>query len=324
MLEKPLQPSHIADVFEEYFFRKTAANPNGDLAYERWFQRLKDKHILLVDDSQASRMFIPIFLQSTGCHIRQASNGKEAIDLMDEHDFDIVLMDMEMPVLGGLEATRLIRSGKVFLRFKGFKEIPIIALTGNTDQKTVEEIKEAGMNDHLGKPATRDQLVEMMATWLAPNHANDADKLYSNLDAPGLSKPTLETHQKHPSPYARYTWQQLDDIPILDEKLVGELRQVNGLSVAQALIGIFLEEVSGQLAELSAAYDTQNIPEVSRLSHTIKGSTGTLGAIRLEHTAGLINANTLTNTLNETPDWLVRLKETYSATKQALEYDIQS
>jgi two-component system CAI-1 autoinducer sensor kinase/phosphatase CqsS len=322
VLEKPLQPSHIAEVFEEYFFRKTAANPNGDLAYERWSQRLKDKHILLVDDSQASRMFIPIFLQSTGCYIRQASNGKEAIDLMDEYDFDIVLMDMEMPVLGGLEATRLIRSGKVFLRFKGFKEIPIIALTGNTDQKTIESIKEAGMNDHLGKPATRDQLVEMMATWLASDPADGSDKqsnLYSDLNASGLSKPTLETPSKPPSPYAHYSWQQLGDIPILDELIVNDLKQVNGLSVANALIGIFLEEVTGQMEELSTAYDTQNVPEVSRLSHTIKGSAGTVGAIRMEHTAELINASTLNNTLNEIPDWLVRFKDTYTATKQALE-----
>ena len=75
-------------------------------------------------------------------------------------------MDMEMPVLNGVDTTKMIREGKCFTTFKKHKEIPIIALTGNTDDENIALTKNSGMNDHLGKPVGREDLAVVLSTWL--------------------------------------------------------------------------------------------------------------------------------------------------------------
>ena len=160
-IAKPLTRKHLLSLFEDYFFseNKQVINVNDII--------LENRNVLIVDDNLTSRKFMSFILERMGAHVIQAENGKQAITCLEENDCDIVFMDMEMPVMNGVNATQMIREGKCFKRFTKHREIPIIALTGNTDAENIALSKQSGMNAHLGKPVSKDELVKILSIWLA-------------------------------------------------------------------------------------------------------------------------------------------------------------
>ncbi|MCX6180066.1 MAG: response regulator [Chlorobiales bacterium] len=108
---------------------------------------LSGKVVLVVDDSAINLMVIRSMLKQHGITVLEASNGKEALDKLENHHCDLLLIDIQMPVLDGLEATKRIRLGKHY-----FRNIPIIGLSGDSSNETVSMAKQSGMNDYLIKP----------------------------------------------------------------------------------------------------------------------------------------------------------------------------
>ena len=159
-IAKPLTKEHVLSLFEDHFFseKKPVISSKGII--------LENRNVLIVDDNLTSRKFMSLILERRGAHVVQAEHGEQAITSLEENDYDIVFMDMEMPVMNGVNATQMIREGKCFKRFNKFREIPIIALTGNTDDENIALAKQSGMNDHLGKPVGRDDLAKVLSTWL--------------------------------------------------------------------------------------------------------------------------------------------------------------
>ena len=160
-ISKPLRKENILALFEKYFFSET------QLAIYSTELTLDNNDVLVVDDNLTSRRFMSFILERMGAHVAQAENGEQAIQCMEKNDYDIVFMDMEMPVLNGVNATQMIRKGKCFKRFTKYREIPIIALTGNTDAENIALTKQSGMNDHLGKPVSKEDLAKALSIWLA-------------------------------------------------------------------------------------------------------------------------------------------------------------
>lgn len=159
-IAKPLTRKHLLSLFEDYFFSENEQVINvNDII-------LENRNVLIVDDDLTSRKFMSIILEHMGAHVAQAENGEQAIQCMEKNDYDIVFMDMEMPVLNGVNATQMIREGKCFKRFTKHREIPIIALTGNTDAENIALTKQSGMNDHLGKPVSKEDLAKVLSIWL--------------------------------------------------------------------------------------------------------------------------------------------------------------
>lgn len=120
------------------------------------------RQILLVEDNQVNQMVARSMLTRMGHRIRIASNGREAVDEVLQHPFDLILMDCHMPEVDGFEAARRIRA------YPQFDRIPIIALTANVMQGDRERCLEAGMNDYMTKPYDRQTLTAMLDRWLAP------------------------------------------------------------------------------------------------------------------------------------------------------------
>ncbi len=159
-ISKPLKKENILALFEKYFFSETQhVIYSTDLILDKI-------DVLVVDDNLTSRRFISFILERMGARVTQAENGKQAIQCMEKNDCDIVFMDMEMPVMNGVNATQMIREGKCFKRFTKYREIPIIALTGNTDDEHITLAKQSGMNDHLGKPVGKEDLAKVLSIWL--------------------------------------------------------------------------------------------------------------------------------------------------------------
>lgn len=122
---------------------------------------LKGTKILLVEDNLINRKVACALIQETKADIYEAVNGKEAVDAFKEHKigfFDIILMDIQMPIMNGYEATVAIRS----IQRADALTIPIYAMTANTFDEDVRQVKEAGMNGHLGKPYSSEELYKIL------------------------------------------------------------------------------------------------------------------------------------------------------------------
>ena len=119
---------------------------------------LKGLRVLAVEDNELNRMVLQIILKKCEVVVSIAHNGQEAIDMIQEQEFDIVLMDVQMPIVDGLEATKYIREELKLTT-------PIIGLSANAMREEVEICKQAGMNDYLVKPYSERTLVEVMKKW---------------------------------------------------------------------------------------------------------------------------------------------------------------
>jgi two-component system, sensor histidine kinase len=119
--------------------------------------------VLLVEDNMVNRMIGVEMLNSFGVDVVEAEHGAQALTLLDQQRFDLVLMDIQMPVLDGYEATQRVREREARLRLP---RVPIVALTANAFDEDSAQSLAAGMDAHLAKPYTREQLRELLLQWL--------------------------------------------------------------------------------------------------------------------------------------------------------------
>ena len=116
-----------------------------------------DLEVLLADDDETTQFHIESLLEKQGNKVVVAEDGRQALETLQEDEFDCVLMDIQMPVLDGVEATRQIRSSNA-----NYKNIPIIALTAYAMSGDREKFLEAGMDDYIAKPVDKEELMEVI------------------------------------------------------------------------------------------------------------------------------------------------------------------
>ncbi len=136
---------------------------SGDSAYEK---PLEEIAVLLVEDNPINQKIMARTLEAEGLQVSVASNGKEAIKAIQAADYDVVLMDMQMPVLSGIETTKILREEI------GLTELPIIALTANVMKEDMERCLEAGMNDFMAKPMNPEDVKNVILKWASKQQAD--------------------------------------------------------------------------------------------------------------------------------------------------------
>jgi two-component system sensor histidine kinase/response regulator len=122
--------------------------------------RLQGARILLAEDNAINRMLVTEGLAGAGLHIDEACDGEQAVAMAAAHAYDLILMDMQMPRMDGLQATAHIR------QLPGYGQVPIIAMTANAFDEDRQACLDAGMNAHLAKPLTLRDLPRQLANWL--------------------------------------------------------------------------------------------------------------------------------------------------------------
>jgi len=153
-----------------------------------------DARILVVDDLDTNREIVEAYLEDIGYQIDTVGSGVEAIQMLESESYDLVLMDIQMPIMDGVTATKHIRAMPQPIR-----DIPIVAMTGNVLPQQVRSYLDAGMNDHIGKPIERAQLYNNVRRWLpktkdlrvrlGPSSLNfDKPKLEELVDVVGAEK----------------------------------------------------------------------------------------------------------------------------------------
>ncbi|NAX05576.1 response regulator [Vibrio sp. V30_P3S12P165] len=146
-------------MFDQLFFEM------DNLAEDRNLIKRPDvcyqRRILLVDDNESLRTFSALLLEKQGYDIVQANNGKHALDILSNESVDLIIMDLDMPIMNGFKAAEAIRKLNT-----DESKIPIIGYTGDDRSETINAIYKNGMNDYIVKPADKDILLKKIANWL--------------------------------------------------------------------------------------------------------------------------------------------------------------
>lgn len=210
--------------------------------------------ILVVDDNDLARLTVSAQLESAGLNAIEAVNGAEAIKLVSGQHFDLILMDIQMPVMDGTEATRRLKDPSQSTPCT----TPIIAMTANNPEETRQTFKAAGFSAYLQKPIEIEILNAMLKDWLPAGENSSALTCPSSAPASPLSFTLTEVN------------------------IEAGLRRVAGKhDVYKKLLTSFVTQFAHFEKELIEAISAGKTTDVIRQAHTLKGSAGTLGAERL-------------------------------------------
>jgi PAS domain S-box-containing protein len=244
------------------------------------------RRILLVDDYATNREVARRHLEAGGHCVSLACNGQEAIEAFENGNYDLIFMDIQMPVMDGIEATKRIRDLE---RGSGSaSRIPILALTAHAVKEYIDACLQAGMDDCLIKPVFRQDLLGKVDCWIDSGSATagGADP------PPGASAGNMATAE--PMDFAR----ALEEFDGNREFLTGLLEK-------------FLENVRAQLGTIREALDRADTEILRREAHAIKGGAANLAAAELSSAAAELEKTAKSGLLGEAPGVLERLERAY-------------
>ena len=244
--------------------------------------------VLLCDDNTINQKVALRLLQQMGYRADLAANGVEALTALERQPYDLVFMDVMMPEMGGLEATKIIRERQQQKsRFPHYKSpIVIVAMTANAMQGDREKCISAGMDDYLAKPVRPEDIRLIIERWAAsaakldlqekvPNGApetpNGSNRGPSVLPGAG-STPSAGSTASHSAP-------PIEEPPVDIDRL-NEFTDGN-LDSLRELVTLYLDQTTTQLEQLEAAIQGQSATEVRRLAHSCAGASATCGMRRL-------------------------------------------
>jgi len=261
-ITKPVSPSTILDGIMTAFGKKSDARLVGKLLpskIEGSLAGIAGARILLVEDNEINQQVACELLSLVGLEISVAENGQAALEMMDNDKFDAVLMDVQMPVMDGLEATRRIRAGEQQA------DIPIIALTAHAMTGDREKSLQAGMNDHVTKPLDPEELFNALVKWIKPGERPKAEKSLARERKAARDQTELS----------------LPELPGIDT--VSALARVGGNKVA--LIRLLKKFGAGHadaVDVIAGLLKEGDIQKAQEATHALKGVSGTIGADELQ------------------------------------------
>ena len=207
---------------------------------------VRPERILLAEDSQANQLVAMSMLEQAGFQVAVANNGYEVLTLLAKQPFDLILMDMRMPRMDGLEATRRIRDSAA-----AYADIPIVALTANAGHADTQRCLAAGMRGFLGKPFTRDALVQAIDDGL-------------------LNRESVETGGH-----------SMTALKLMDEVVLTRLAQETSDAMLDRMIGLFVVEAQKRVDAIELHFANLDCHGVEIEAHTLKSNAATFGATHL-------------------------------------------
>jgi len=267
ILVKPVSPSTMLDSILNALGKEvTQSTRKNDkqASYQEAAQLVKGSYLLLVEDNAVNQELALEILQDAGLKVDVANNGAEAVEKVAQTNYDGVLMDCQMPVMDGFEATRKIRQDA------RFANLPILAMTANAMAGDKEKCVLSGMNDHIAKPIDVTQLFLTLAKWLKPKQSGEA----AATTPEGVASKDVRSDG-------------VPDVEGLDIKTA--LGRVGGsVKLLRKLIHRFRETQADVMARIKTAMENSDVETAVREAHTVKGLAGNIGATQMAERAALV------------------------------------
>jgi len=298
-LVKPVSSSTLLNALLEVFhLNETMTYTEKSAASTSAFDNLRGAHLLLAEDNIINQQVAEGLLAKVGISLRIANNGEEAVQMMNEDDFDGILMDMQMPLMSGLEATRKIREDA------RFHDIPILAMTANAMTGDREQCIEAGMNDHIPKPIDPEYLYATLSHWITP----------ANPEAHAMTGASVEAVQE-------------DEVIIPEMEGLDQqegMRRVGGdAGLLRNILLRYYDDQAGMIQQIEFALSSGDRDTAQRLAHTLKGVSGNIGAGDVQKAAATLESSIKDGKEIE-PSLLVHAKTALDVVMNALEPWYQS
>ncbi len=216
-----------------------------------------DARVLLVEDQDVNQLVARLMLEKAGCQVTFAEDGQEACDLYQPGAFDLILMDIRMPIMDGITATQHLRAQYASLP-------PIVGMSADAMDGDAERYIRAGLDDYLSKPVTYQMLIEKLRQWLPTLSASD--------DAPEVHPSGTEDH-------------------FLDEAVLAQIEQMarQHPETVKDLFRSFVEDCQELIIQLTEAHQAHDVERMRHAAHTLKGLSGTLGATGLFRLSDQLN-----------------------------------
>ena len=276
IISKPVDASGIHDSLVEIFFqekisRPVTANRELNLLGNLDLNALRGSRVLVVDDSALNREVAKEFLVDVGIKVSTASNGEEAVNMIKQHSYDLVLMDVQMPIMDGLTATQIIRKDIKY------KQLPIIAMTAHASPDDYKRSLDNGMNDHLNKPIEHQLLYRTITRWI------DASATINSFDADDPDEP-----DEYSISNEQAKTEQSDDFPIAlsgFDTAIGLKQHNHKTDLYIRMLNLFYDEYLNVEQDILQSKKQRDFDHLHRLFHTIKSSAASLGEITLSRLA---------------------------------------
>ncbi|WP_425510964.1 ATP-binding protein [Xanthomonas chitinilytica] len=234
--------------------------------------------LLLVEDNPVNLLVAQKLLAMMGCDTDTATNGEVALAKMTQHRYELVLMDCQMPVLDGYAATRRWREWEAR---QGTPRLPIVAMTANAMAGDRQRCLDAGMDDYLSKPVSREQLQACLQRWRPQGSTRSAPAPLAAVRVP----------EETSSPASQTT-----TLPVLDTAVLDELQEIAGAETAR-IIALFLDDTPPTIRQLQEASLTADQEQLRELAHSLKSASANVGAMALSAAARRVELGARAGTL---------------------------
>lgn len=272
-ISKPITPSSLFDAFMDIKrpnnIQINSSNHKDNLS-ENTMAKLVGAKLLLVEDHDVNRIVAVELLSKAGIETVTAVNGAIALDKLAKESFDGVLMDCQMPVMDGYEATQRIR------KMPQYKELPILAMTANALKADIQKALDCGMNAHIAKPIDINAMFQTLAEWITP--------------AANLDSETGDSERKRHSHEASLLTEQSNervDNQLLNRDVVTSFSG-SEKSVILQILEAYVSKQDEDKSQLRLAVENEDRAQVKDISHRIKGASSYLGAEKVTNKAKMI------------------------------------
>lgn len=276
-LLKPFNQQSIFNIILELYGEKQSGKSTKNTVSKDDLRKLKNKHILVAEDNEINQRVLTGLLDGTGIEITIAENGKEVIETLHKNPkFDLILMDISMPIMDGYEAAQAIRE------YHEYDAIPIVALTANSMEEEIEHAISCGMQGYIGKPLSVDTFYEKLLDILGKDSGQrEAFKISDS-----SFKPSEKIKESAPEKAVQET----------PESTSGSLLHVSeGIErcggdeeLYKALLHDFSEMYSDSVNVLETIYEEKRFHDGKQFAHDIKGVSSNIGAMELSSYAAAL------------------------------------
>lgn len=274
-------------------------------------QQKKQMYILLAEDNAVNQKVAVALLKKAGHKVDVAENGEDAINKLKRRPYHLILMDVQMPVMDGFEATRRIRMWEA-----GKTHTPIIALTAHAMQGDRERCMSAGMDDYLSKPLNKSSLFSAIERWgRSDDEANSQHPPQINMDEVAQKEPLTEKITERPRPEAGQPANDIPPVNIADALPRFDDDRAFFAEMAQD----FMAHLPARITEMQTALQRHDATSLSRVAHNLKGMAATFSSEELTRLAAKLEAESGNGNLGQASQLIAAIECEFKNIQRYLE-----